>query len=181
MLWGFLLILMNACSTSGQITTGDNSKTPTPPGSTVTVTPPGATATSTLAPSTTPIPQPSSTEIPGTEVTIPGCPTLYFIKAPDPADQVFTSDDAGKQWSIETNKLIEFRLSKKMGWTINLDPKLFQTAGESGYASGDLCIFRYKTIAKGEGTINFTGKPICAPGQACPLYLQELTYKITVK
>lgn len=89
-----------------------------------------------------------------------------------------TPNDNGKTFQIAVGQTILVRLGTELDWTVTFDPPgiLRAVPGVGALVRGVQALVRGEQ--PGTVTIQAQGKPICNPGQACPLFIA--VFKATV-
>jgi hypothetical protein len=143
----------------------------------------GSTTTTGAGSTPTSAPGSGATTVPGK--TTVGCPNRAVVtplqKVPNVTLHVANSHSTS---SARQGDLIEVQLPFGRQWS---GPTTSQGALELqspyGYANDTLKMCIWQFVAKGAGTahLNFSGRPICLPGQLCPQYIQDVPFIIEVK
>lgn len=134
---------------------------------------------------TTPVVTTSATGTPG-QGTAEGCPSTSTVtSAPPSANVVLTNANNGSTVNAKKGDIIQVNLAFGHKWQEQPDAsqKLLAPQGPAGYVSSSIkaCVWRFQAIAAGTVHLNFTGRPICKNGQACPMYILDVPFTIDIK
>jgi hypothetical protein len=137
----------------------------------------GAGSTPTSAPGS------GATTAPGK--TTGGCPNSAVVtpaqKVPNVTLHLANSHSTT---SAHQGDLIEVQLPFGQMWSgPTTSQGTLELQSPYGYASPTLKMCIWQFVAKGAGTVhlNFSGRPICLPGQLCPQYIQAVPFIVEVK
>lgn len=137
---------------------------------------PSASATTSPAPTATPKQANTST----------GCPNTTHVTTPaTAANVVLKISDSQKTTTVHKGDTVEIDLPFGRNWSgptsQTQGPLAMQTP--SGYASSaaQVCVWRFVAMNTGTTNVVFTGRPICAKGQICPLYIMAVPFTIAVQ
>jgi len=101
-----------------------------------------------------------------------------------PAKVVLTLAEANRPHTIADGQILEIRLPDTMSWSlVSFTPgplQLEQPAGFTDLAT-HTCVWRFQAVARGTTTLSYNGRPICKPGQMCPMFIMAARFPITVQ
>jgi hypothetical protein len=87
--------------------------------------------------------------------------------------------------TMTTGQVLEVRLGSVLHWTLVWqDPNgVLAPSDRNGWydAGAQVCVWRF--TAKNAGTVNlaYSGRPICPAGKACPQFVIESDFTVTVQ
>ncbi len=92
---------------------------------------------------------------------------------------------AGGSASLATGQVLEVRLGSSLRWALTLqDPThVLAPADGNGWfdASAQVCVWRFTAQTPGMVSLSYSGRPICPPAGACPQFIVESNFQVTVK
>lgn len=153
-----LVFTLSACGTNSTTTGGALPSTPTS----------ASTPTSTTG-------QSSST----------GCPDKTTVTAASStANVVLKGNNSNKPVDVKKGDVIEVDLAFGHNWDgpSNLS-KTMLTQQASGYTNttSKMCVWSFLAVGTGTAHVNFIGRPICNKGEACPQYIQAVSFILNIK
>jgi hypothetical protein len=87
--------------------------------------------------------------------------------------------------TMVTGQVLEVRLAPVVRWSLVIqDPNgVLLPADHNGWydAGAQVCVWRFTAKSAGTASLAFSGRPICAAGKACPQYILESNYTVTVQ
>jgi hypothetical protein len=90
-----------------------------------------------------------------------------------------------KAVTMTTSQVLEVRLGPVVHWTLVLqDPKgVLLPANHNGWydAGAQVCVWRFTAKSAGTVSLVYSGRPICAAGKACPQFVIESDFTVTVQ
>jgi hypothetical protein len=149
-----MCLLLAACATTS---TGAGSGTPSPTG-----------------------PHPTIT------ITTSSCPMRQPPPSATPADITIGANggQASSSITMQVGQTLQIQLSASYKWTAaTTGPAGVLTAHpDNGWhdTANGTCVWQFTAAAKGQVTLSFTGRPICAAGVACPQIILLQQYTIAV-
>ncbi|MBA2396923.1 MAG: hypothetical protein H0V70_29730 [Ktedonobacteraceae bacterium] len=140
----------------------------------------GAGGAATSTPAATPVP----TTVKGFG-SVHGCPSDIVVdNTPAQANVILQPSDANTMITAHSGDVIEVRLPFGHKWSEPAAPQgVLQLQTPAGYAfkTNNACIWRFVAQKTGSAQLNFSGRPICKPGQMCALFIMSVPFKIDVK
>ncbi len=162
------------------------------------VAPPAATAPAapTSAPLTpTPVPtvQPPATPVSPAATDTPSVPPIptadlaspTVVASPGavgtpPGSLRVTQADNGHTISLRVGQTFLVALGNTLDWNVTVaDPTIVSRVVNVLVVRGAQGL--YRANAPGQTTLTATGRPICAPGQACPMFIQLVKVNLVVR
>ncbi|MGH2506171.1 MAG: hypothetical protein ACRDHZ_01925 [Ktedonobacteraceae bacterium] len=136
------------------------------------------------APSATSAPTATATHSSGSTST--GCPnSTPLTTEPAAASVVLKISDEEKTTTVKKGATLEVDLPFGHNWSgpANKTQSPLAMQDPSGYASpaSQMCVWHFVATSTGTTNLLFTGRPICAKNQICPLYIMALSFPITVQ
>ena len=117
--------------------------------------------------------------------TAHGCPSNSVGSQTARASTVIvTPQQANSTILAHPGNLIEFHFPFGQRWsgptTSQGNLRLLPPAGYAN-STGQVCVWRFIATRQGTTRLNFTGGPLCQPGQVCPFFVMLLPFTIKVQ
>ncbi|MGH2459282.1 MAG: hypothetical protein ACRDIY_10505 [Chloroflexota bacterium] len=143
--------------------------TPTDAGATDTSTPPSGPTPAATLPARDGTPQPS-----------PGGPTPSVATGAPGGTVRVTQADNGQTITLRVGQTFLLALGSNLDWNITVaDPTVVSRVVNVAVVRGAQGIYRANQA--GQTTLTATGRPICAPNQACPMFIQLVKVNLVVR